>query len=55
MKKGVSFLLALSLLLGLTACGGKEKDAWDGGLVYLSEPVDYVDGYKSGRGCLRHR
>ncbi len=42
MKKGVSFLLALSLLLGLTACGGKEKDAWDGGLVYLSEPVDYA-------------
>ena len=42
MKKGVSFLLALSLLLGLTACGGKEKDAWDAGPIYSAETLDYT-------------
>ena len=43
MKKSISLLLALVIVLGLTACGrNTEEDDRDNSEVYLSEPVDYA-------------
>ena len=42
MKKLWGLALLGALLLGLTACGGKEEEAWDGGPVYMAEALDYT-------------
>ena len=41
-KRSLALLLTLAMALGLTACGGKEEEAWDGGPVYMAEALDYT-------------
>ena len=41
-KRSLALLLTLAVALGLTACDGKEEEAWDGGPVYMAETLDYT-------------